>query len=104
MGDILCGNNAGLTMQLTGSGIAQGKKYTVYVADDVALTTATRYKVVEFTAPIVGPSGVNLYMCADGFNVDGSNSKRSVDGKWLVIQDSSTGTPITVGFTNAVLA
>lgn len=103
--DILCGNNAGLTINLQGSGMKANNKYTVYVATAVILSSSAVYtKVFEFTAPITGANnGVNLYYCADGLNVDGTNSKTAVDGKYLVIMDT-TSTGIIVGFTNAVLA
>ena len=101
--DILCQNNAGLTVNLQGSGLKANNKYTLYVATDVALTAATKTKVVEFTAPIVGPGGVNLYFCTDGLNVDGAKSKTSVDGKYFVVQDT-TSTKFTVGATENVLA
>merc|ERR1712080_616636 len=100
--DFFCNQNAGLTINLQGTGLSQDRKYTVYVAADCALTAAA-YKVVEFTAPIVGPQGVNLYYCADGFNVDGSNGKRSVDGLYTVVQDT-TSLATTVSCTSAVLA
>ena len=100
--DLICQGNAGLTLNLQGSGVKANNKYTIYVASDVALTAATASKVVEFTAPIVGPGGVNLYFCADGFNVDGSNSKTAVKAKYVVVQDT-TSTATTVGATEAVL-
>merc|ERR1712193_223321 len=75
--DVLCGNNAGLTLSLRGS---------------------------DLTAPVLGLNGgINVYMCVDGYNVDGSNSKTAVDGMYVAIQDT-TSTATTVGCGTAVLA
>merc|ERR1712117_574792 len=88
--DVLCGNNAGLTLSLRASGCT--------------LATATRTEIVEITAPVLGLNGgINVYMCVDGYNVDGSNSKTAVDGMYVAIQDT-TSTATTVGCGTAVLA
>merc|ERR1711990_1156818 len=50
-----------------------------------------------------GVFGINVYMCVDGYNVDGSNSKTAVDGIYVAIQDT-TSTATTVGCGTAVLA
>ena len=106
--DVLCGNNGGLTINLKGSGMKTGNKYKLYV-DSAGLTTcllptATRKEIVEITAPVVGvDNGINVYMCTDGYNVDGSNSKTGVDGYSVAIVDT-TSTATTVACGTAVLA
>merc|ERR1712020_637897 len=104
--DVLCGNNAGLTLNLQGSGMKTGNKYKLFLSSvsGCGLATATRTEIVEITAPIVGANnGINVYMCVDGYNVDGSNSKTAVDGMYVAIQDT-TSTATTVGCGSAVLA
>ena len=104
--DVLCGNNAGLSLNLQGSGMKTGNKYKLFVdsAAGCALATATRKEIVEITAPVVGANnGVNIYMCVDGYNVDGSNGKTSLDGMAVGIMDT-TSTAKTVGCGTAVLA
>ena len=81
--DVLCGNNGGLTINLQGSGMVAGNKYKIFLdtATDLACTlaTTTTTEIVEITAPVVGVNnGVNIYMCTDGFNVDGANGKTTV--------------------------
>ena len=104
--DVLCGNNAGLTLNLQGSGMKTGNKYKLFLSSvsGCGLAAATRTEIVEITAPIVGANnGINVYMCVDGYNVDGSNSKTAVDGMYVAIQDT-TSTATTVGCGSAVLA
>merc|ERR1712179_675178 len=105
--DVLCGNNGGLTINLKGSGMKTGNKYKLYVDSSAAsctLPAATRKEIVEITAPVVGvDNGINVYMCTDGYNVDGSNSKTGVDGYSVAIVDTpSTATTVACG--TAVLA
>merc|ERR1712107_673932 len=80
--DVLCGNNAGLTLSLRGSGLTAGNKYKLFLesASGCTLATATRTEIV-----------------------DGSNSKTAVDGMYVAIQDT-TSTATTVGCGTAVLA
>jgi len=67
-------------------------------------TAGTRKEIVEITAPVVGANnGINVYMCVDGYNVDGSNGKTSLDGMAVGIMDT-TSTAKTVGCGTAVLA
>merc|ERR1711899_54946 len=104
--DVLCGNNAGLTISIRGSGLTAGNKYKLFLesASGCTLATATRTEIVEITAPVLGLNGgINVYMCVDGYNVDGSNSKTAVDGMYVAIQDT-TSTATTVGCGTAVLA
>merc|ERR1712193_286994 len=103
---VLCGNNGGLSINLQGSGMKTGNKYRLFItsASGCALATSTRTEIVEITAPVLGLNGgINVYMCADGYNVDGSNSKTAVDGMYVAIQDT-TSTATTVGCGTAVLA
>merc|ERR1712209_284825 len=100
------GTNAGLTLSLRGSGLTAGNKYKLFLesASGCTLATATRTEIVEITAPVLGLNGgINVYMCVDGYNVDGSNSKTAVDGMYVAIQDT-TSTATTVGCGTAVLA
>ena len=106
--DVLCGNNGGLTINLQGTGMITGNKYKLFIdtATDCTLssTAGTRKEIVEITAPVVGAnSGINVYMCVDGYNVDGSNSKTAVDGMAVGIMDT-TATAKTVACGSAVLA
>merc|ERR1711920_307314 len=106
--DVLCGNNAGLSLNLQGSGMKTGNKYKLFVDTATACllssTAGTRKEIVEITAPLVGANnGINVYMCVDGYNVDGSNGKTSLDGMAVGIMDT-TSTAITVGCGSAVLA
>merc|ERR1711934_740109 len=106
--DVLCGNNGGLTINLQGTGMKTGNKYKLFIdtATTCALssTAGTRKEIVEITAPVVGAnSGINVYMCVDGYNVDGSNSKTAVDGMAVGIMDT-TATAKTVACGSAVLA
>merc|ERR1712047_104171 len=104
--DVLCGNNAGLTISIRGSGLTAGNKYKLFLesASGCTLATSTRTEIVEITAPVLGLNGgINVYMCVDGYNVDGSNSKTAVDGMYVAIQDT-TSTATTVGCGTAVLA
>merc|ERR1712203_434203 len=97
--DVLCGNNGGLTMNLQGTGMKTGNKYKLFVS-----STATSTEIVEITAPVVGANnGVNVYMCVDGYNVDGANSKTAVDGMYVGLMDT-TSTAIVVACGTAVLA
>merc|ERR1712210_291059 len=99
--DVLCGNNAGLSLNLQGSGMKTGNKYKLFV--DTA-TAGTRKEIVEITAPVVGANnGINVYMCVDGYNVDGSNSKTAVDGMAVGIMDTTSAAK-TVACGTAVLA
>merc|ERR1711879_1127881 len=103
--DVLCGNNGGLSINLQGSGMKTGNKYKLFVdsAAGCALATATRKEIVEITAPVVGANnGVNIYMCVDGYNVDGANSKTAVDGMYVGLMDT-TSTAIVVACGTAVL-
>merc|ERR1719266_346959 len=91
-----------------GSGMVAGNKYKIFLdtATDLACTlaTTTTTEIVEITAPVVGVNnGVNIYMCTDGFNVDGANGKTTVDGKYIGIMDT-TSTAKTVACATAVLA
>merc|ERR1711910_293955 len=92
---------------LKGSGMKTGNKYKLYVDSSAAsctLPAATRKEIVEITAPVVGvDNGINVYMCTDGYNVDGSNSKTGVDGYSVAIVDP-TSTATTVACGTAVLA
>merc|ERR1712203_508240 len=84
--DVLCGNNGGLTMNLQGTGMKTGNKYKLFVSSTAtcALATTTSTEIVEITAPVVvANNGVNVYMCVDGYNVDGANSKTAVDGMYV---------------------
>jgi len=104
--DILCGNNGGLSINLQGSGMKTGNKYKLFVSSVAGclLATATRTEIVEITAPVVGiDNGINVYMCTDGYNVDGSNSKTAVDGMYVAIQDTTSAATI-VACGSAVLA
>merc|ERR1719362_1711106 len=106
--DVLCGNNGGLTINLQGTGMKTGNKYKLFIdtATTCALssTAGTRKEIVEITAPVVGANnGINVYMCVDGYNVDGSNGKTSLDGMAVGIMDT-TSTAKTVGCGTAVLA
>merc|ERR1711953_619218 len=106
--DVLCGNNAGLSLNLQGSGMKTGNKYKLFVDTATACllssTAGTRKEIVEITAPVVGANnGINVYMCVDGYNVDGSNGKTSLDGMAVGIMDT-TSTAKTVGCGTAVLA
>merc|ERR1712079_24377 len=104
--DVLCGNNAGPTISIRGSGLTAGNEYKLFLesASGCTLATATRTEIVEITAPVLGLNGgINVYMCVDGYNVDGSNSKTAVDGMYVAIQDT-TSTATTVGCGTAVLA
>merc|ERR1712193_180833 len=104
--DVLCGNNAGLTMNLQGTGMKTGNKYKLFVSSTAtcALATTTSTEIVEITAPVVGANnGVNVYMCVDGYNVDGANSKTAVDGMYVGLMDT-TSTAIVVACGTAVLA
>ena len=104
--DVLCGNNGGLTINLQGEGMKTGNKYKLFIdtATDCSLATATRKELVEITAPVVGANnGINVYMCVDGYNVDGTNSKTGVDGMAVGIMDT-TSTATTVACGTAVLA
>merc|ERR1711936_1022133 len=96
--DVLCGNNGGLTMNLQGTGMKTGNKYKLFVSSTAtcALATTTSTEIVEITAPVVGANnGVNVYMCVDGYNVDGANSKTAVDGMYVGLMDT-TSTAIVV--------
>merc|ERR1740116_220758 len=106
--DVLCGSNGGLTINLQGEGMKTGNKYKLFI--DTATTCAlsssagTRKEIVEITAPVVGANnGINVYMCVDGYNVDGSNAKTGVDGMAVGIMDT-TATATTVACGSAVLA
>lgn len=104
--DVLCGNNGGLSINLQGSGMKTGNKYKLFITSTsgCALATSTRTEIVEITAPVVGANnGINVYMCTDGYNVDGSNSKTAVDGMYVAIQDT-TSTATTVACGSAALA
>merc|ERR1712032_582237 len=106
--DVLCGNNGGLTINLQGSGMVAGNKYKIFLDTATTLAckldTSTTTEIVEITAPVVGVNnGVNIYMCTDGFNVDGANGKTTVDGKYIGIMDT-TSTAKTVACATAVLA
>merc|ERR1712223_952806 len=104
--DVLCGNNAGLTISIRGSGLTACNQYKLFLesASGCTLATATRTEIVEITAPVLGLNGgINVYMCVDGYNVDGSTSKTAVDGMYVAIQDT-TSTATTVGCGTAVLA
>ena len=106
--DVLCGNNGGLTINLQGTGMVTGNKYKLFIdtATDCTLssTAGTRKEIVEITAPVVGAnSGINVYMCVDGYNVDGSNSKTAVDGMAVGIMDTTSAAK-TVACGSAVLA
>jgi len=106
--DVLCGNNGGLTINLQGTGMKTGNKYKLFIdtatACALSSTAGTRKEIVEITAPVVGAnSGINVYMCVDGYNVDGSNSKTAVDGMAVGIMDT-TATAKTVACGSAVLA
>merc|ERR1712141_41768 len=88
------------------NGLTAGNKYKLFLesASGCTLATATRTEIVEITAPVLGLNGgINVYMCVDGYNVDGSNSKTAVDGMYVAIQDT-TSTATTVGCGTAVLA
>merc|ERR1712117_415057 len=103
-----CGGNAGLSLNLQGSGMKTGNKYKLFVDTATACllssTAGTRKEIVEITAPVVGANnGINVYMCVDGYNVDGSNGKTSLDGMAVGIMDT-TSTAKTVGCGTAVLA
>jgi hypothetical protein len=102
--DLACSGNAGMTLNLNGAGVVSGNKYTVYRStDNLCDMTATKItKIYEFTAPFVG-NGINVYFCADGLNVDGTNSKTAVDGMGLVVTDS-TSVESVIGCSTAVLA
>merc|ERR1711993_130088 len=54
--DVLCGNNAGLSMNLQGTGMKTGNKYKLFVSSTAtcALATTTSTEIVEITAPVVG--------------------------------------------------
>jgi len=93
--DVLCGNNGGLTINLQGSGMVAGNKYKIFLDTATTLAckldTSTTTEIVEITAPVVGVNnGVNIYMCTDGFNVDGANGKTTVDGKYIGIMDTTS--------------
>merc|ERR1711990_1216105 len=63
-----------------------GNKYKLFLesASGCTLATSTRTEIVEITAPVLGLNGgINVYMCVDGYNVDGSNSKTAVDGMYV---------------------
>merc|ERR1711936_77168 len=81
-------------------------KYKLFVSSTAtcALATTTSTEIVEITAPVVGANnGVNVYMCVDGYNVDGANSKTAVDGLYVGLMDT-TSTAIVVACGTAVLA
>merc|ERR1711863_122286 len=98
----------GLTLNLQGSGMKTGNKYKLFVDTATACllssTAGTRKEIVEITAPVVGANnGVNVYMCVDGYNVDGANGKTAVDGMYVGLMDT-TSTAIVVACGTAVLA
>merc|ERR1712127_782079 len=105
--DLICGNNGGLTINMQGSGMKANNKYKVYlVASTTCAYASTDKEILEFTTPgILGAnSGVNLYYCLNGYNVDGANGKTAVNDStdyYVIVRDANTSTETTVGCTTS---
>ena len=105
--DLICGNNGGLTINMQGSGMKANNKYKVYlVASTTCAYASTDLEILEFTTPgILGAnSGVNLYYCLNGYNVDGANGKTAVNDStdyYVIVRDANTSTETTVGCTTS---
>jgi len=111
--NFLTGNGASYEVYMrdstNGNLKVSGNKYFVYVhtscpsaaADITTMTGTTGALLAEVTAPSFLVNGFYAKGTTDTFNVDGSNSKTMLRGRYVVVLDSTKAT--TVGCTGALV-